>query len=153
MSHQKSWKIVTNLCIPLVTLCHLWRFKICFLKNLIRVRLVRLGTVLAVYCPSSFVLWDGPDVAGTKFGVTGTRVQDAKFKKNFIFTEKYYKGIRQHFFLWVCFSMLFHLANTKPCFKIPLWFLFLLQDHLLEQSGVSRWRRQCKHSLVDLWIH
>jgi len=154
MSHQKSWKIVTNLHIPLVTLCHLCRwFKICFLENLIRVRLVRLGTALAVYCPSSLMLWDRSDLAGTKLEVTWTRVQDAKFKKNFTFTEQYYKGIHQHFFPWICLSILFHLANTKPCFKIPLWFLRLLQDHLLERGGVLRWRKQCKHSLMDLLIH
>lgn len=154
MSHQKPWKIVINLYIALVTLCHLCRWlKICFLETLIRVRLVRLGTALAVYCPSSLVLWDGSDLAGTKIEVTWSRAQDAKFKKNFAFTEQYHKGIHQLFFPWICLSIFFHLANIKPFFKIPLWFLLLLQDRLLERSEGSRWRRQCKHSLIDQLIH
>lgn len=57
-------------------------------ENLIRVRLVRWGTALAVYCLSSLVLWDGSDFAITKLNVIWTHVQDAKFKKNFTFTQQ-----------------------------------------------------------------
>lgn len=46
-----------------------------FFENLIRVRLVRLGSALAVHCPSSLVLWDGSDSAVNSD--TWTHVQDA----------------------------------------------------------------------------